>query len=168
MQQKIPTHYLWSFIRKESAFQPHVVSKAHALGLMQLLKKTAQSLSKLPKAPLGENFNLFKAHDNIQLASFYLNKLSQRYHKQLPLIAAAYNAGPKALNTWIKQSNKHGFTRLDYFVELIPFKEARAYVKRLQASACIYRLLYNKESINQCAQQLPWSLSLEIQSGVDF
>jgi hypothetical protein len=166
---KFPASYLWSFIRKESAFQPQVSSKAHALGLMQLLHKTAVSLTKTSNSPFNDqNFDLFKVHDNIQLGSFYLHQLAQRYHNQLPLIAAAYNAGPKSLNQWIEYAQKHKYHRLDYFVELIPFKEARNYVKRLQASACIYALLYEDQSLNHCAQNLPWHLNFKIVEGVTF
>jgi soluble lytic murein transglycosylase-like protein len=168
-----------SFIRKESAFQPRAQSHAHAQGLMQLLDKTAFSIATWEGAePIPdldpEELDLLNPKVNIQLGARYLRALSERYHGQLPLIAAGYNAGPAHLNSWLKQSSTwsartaKGRAPLDLFVERVPFKEARLYVKRLMKTKCLYELLYGDLSINQCASTLPLTLDTSIRGGVNF
>ena len=172
---------LLSFIRKESAFQPSAESPAHARGLMQLLEKTALSIATLEGAPAieglsVEEINLLDPRVNILLGARYLQALSQRYHGQLPLIAAGYNAGPSNLNTWLKKSEgwskqrSSGPTRvpLDLFVERVPFKEARGYIKRLAKTKCLYELLYGEQSLNECARALPLELDVSVSPGVAF
>ena len=154
-----------SFIRKESAFQPRALSPAQAVGLMQLLDKTAQGVLELKDQPqLSQPIDLFDPSTNIQLGSRYLRALGMRYHDQLPLVAAGYNAGPKNLNEWMSRDER----QLDVFVEKIPFKEAREYVKRLTQTECIYQLLYGQESLNRCAGRLPMRLNLKVDPGVNF
>ena len=150
---------IWSFIYKESAFYPRAISPAYAMGLMQLLEKTAQALHPEKPSP-----NLLNPAINVQLGAEYLAALSRRFHDQLPLIAAAYNAGPQHVVSW----TRNGDRKLDLFVERIPFKEAREYVKRLVMLRCIYSLLYGQRSINQCAAELPLTLNLMVADGVNF
>lgn len=174
---------LLSFIRKESAFQPRAQSHAHALGLMQLLEKTAFSIATWEGAdPIPEldpeELNLYNPELNIHLGARYLRALGERYHGQLPLIAAGYNAGPGNLNTWLKQSASwSGSSRrrsraktvaLDLFVERVPFKEARLYIKRLIKTKCLYEMLYGDLSLNQCASTLPLTLDSSVKKGVNF
>lgn len=169
-----------SFIRKESAFQPRAESAAHALGLMQLLEKTAFSIATWeggePIPDLDpEAIELTDPKVNITLGARYLRALSDRYHGQLPLMAAGYNAGPANLNQWLQTSdiarkNRRSKNKvpLDLFVERVPFKEARLYIKRLLKTKCIYEILYGEQSLNQCAEILPLTLDTSIQAGVEF
>ena len=156
---KISPELILSFIYKESAFAPRAISHAYAMGLMQLLEKTAQALHPEKAMP-----NLLNPEENINLGTEYLAALANRYHDQIPLVAAAYNAGPQNLNSWLKKSQR----KLDLFVEMIPFKEARGYVKKLSAIYCVYLFLYGQTSINQCASQLPLILNTEVEPGVNF
>ena len=85
-------HVLYSFIRKESAFNPDAISHAHAVGLMQLLPKTARAIirrtrriSSTAQPPL----NLFDPRENLELGAWYVAALKQRFRGQLPLVAAA-------------------------------------------------------------------------------
>ena len=156
---KISSELILSFIYKESAFAPRAVSHAYAMGLMQLLEKTAQALH-----PEKTTQDLLNPQENINLGTEYLAALSARYHDQIPLVAAAYNAGPQNLNSWLSKSQR----KLDLFVEMIPFKEARGYVKKLSSIHCIYLFLYGQTSVNQCASQLPLILNTEVKSGINF
>jgi soluble lytic murein transglycosylase-like protein len=92
---------LLSFIYKESAFDTEAISPAYAMGLMQLLEKTARALH--PKAPPP---NLLNPQENVQLGAEYISLLSNRFHDQLPLIAASYNAGPTSVISWIERGQK--------------------------------------------------------------
>ncbi len=156
---KVSPELILSFIYKESAFAPRAISPAYAMGLMQLLEKTAIALHPDQDPP-----NLLDPKQNINLGTEYIAALSARYHDQVPLVAAAYNAGPQNLNTWLNKGQR----KLDLFVEMIPFKEARGYVKKLSSIYCHYLFLYGQVSVNQCASQLPLTLNTQVKPGVDF
>jgi hypothetical protein len=98
---------LASVIRAESNGNIHAVSRAGARGLMQLMPGTA---SKLGVA------DSFRAEQNINGGTEYLNWLLQRYHDDLPKALAAYNAGPAAVDKY------HGIP---------PYRETRLYVARI-------------------------------------
>jgi Transglycosylase SLT domain len=103
----IDTDLLASVIRQESGGHPRAVSRAGAQGLMQLMPKTA--------AQLGVN-NSFAPGQNIDGGTAYLNALLTKYHDDLALALAAYNAGPAAVDRW------HGIP---------PYRETRLYVARV-------------------------------------
>ncbi len=103
----IDSDLLASIVRAESDGQTHAVSRAGAQGLMQLMPGTA--------AQLGIR-NSFAPAQNIDGGAAYLDTLLIRYHDNLPLALAAYNAGPAAVARW------HGIP---------PYPETRAYVARV-------------------------------------
>lgn len=98
---------LASVIRAESNGNVHAVSRVGARGLMQLMPDTA---SKLGVA------DSFRADQNINGGTAYLNDLLVRYHDNLALALAAYNAGPAAVDKY------HGIP---------PYRETRHYVARI-------------------------------------
>jgi soluble lytic murein transglycosylase-like protein len=98
---------LASVVKAESGGNAHAVSRAGARGLMQLMPSTA--------ANLGVD-DSFKADENVRGGSTYLDQLLRRYHDNLALALAAYNAGPEAVDRY------HGIP---------PYHETRAYVARV-------------------------------------
>lgn len=91
----------------ESNFDPAAVSKAGAVGLMQIMPA---------------NFTEFRLHDpynpraNIMAGARYLKTLLDRYDNNLELSLAAYNAGP---------------TAVEHYNGVPPYAETQTYIKRV-------------------------------------
>lgn len=98
---------LASVVKAESNGNAHAVSRAGARGLMQLMPSTA--------GDLGVQ-NSFEPQANVRGGSTYLDSLLTKYHENLALALAAYNAGPAAVDKY------HGIP---------PYHETRVYVARV-------------------------------------
>jgi soluble lytic murein transglycosylase-like protein len=98
---------LASLVRAESGGQVRAVSRTGARGLMQLMPKTANELGVTDS---------FRPDENIAGGSAYLDQLLTRYHDNVALALAAYNAGPAAVDRY------HGIP---------PYRETKAYVARV-------------------------------------
>lgn len=84
----IPAAWIWAVMRAESAFEPHALSPAGAIGLMQVMPKTYGEL----RVRHGLGPDPFDPRDNILAGAAYLRELHDRYGA--PGFLAAYNAGP--------------------------------------------------------------------------
>jgi soluble lytic murein transglycosylase-like protein len=107
MAHDLDVDLLASVVRQESGGNARAVSRAGAQGLMQLMPGTA--------AQLGVQ-DAFAPDKNVDGGTAYLDTLLRRYHDNLALALAAYNAGPAAVDRW------HGIP---------PYRETRAYVARV-------------------------------------
>ena len=96
-------------MRVESCFDRRAVSRSGARGLMQLMPETA--------AQLGVH-DSFDPEQNIEGGVHYLSMMLERFHQDVNLALAAYNAGPEAV------TNHHGIP---------PYAETQSYVKRVVA-----------------------------------
>jgi soluble lytic murein transglycosylase len=134
--------WIWAIMRRESAYRPDLTSLADARGLMQLLPVTAAAIAKEINVAAPEPEGLYSPDLSVELASWYLAQLVKQYRHPV-LAAAAYNAGPPAVAKWIHQNGK---LPLDLFVEEMPFKETRGYVKQVTADILNYHALYGGPS----------------------
>ncbi len=103
----VPVNLVKAIIQTESAYQPRARSPKGAMGLMQLMPKTARQ------------YNARNAYDpraNIEAGVSYLRTLLDQF--ELPLAIAAYNAGEGAVRR---------------FGGIPPFPETQAYVAKVQA-----------------------------------
>jgi len=76
-------------IRQESGLRPCAISEKGAMGLMQVMPYTAQSLqTKYPLDPA----------QNIEAGASYLNQMLTRFKGDLRLALAAYNASPERVD----------------------------------------------------------------------
>ena len=77
------------------------------------------------------------ANENIKLGTKYLKRLLDRHDGNQVLATAAYNAGPYRVKTWLKGLQS---MPADIWIETIPYKETREYVKSVMAYQEIYQL----------------------------
>jgi soluble lytic murein transglycosylase-like protein len=106
-EHNLDVDLLASLVKAESNGNARAVSRAGAQGLMQLMPGTAKDLGVQDS---------FKPDQNVRGGSAYLDALLTRYHDNLALALAAYNAGPEAVDKY------HGIP---------PYRETRAYVARV-------------------------------------
>lgn len=131
--------FAWAIMRRESAFRPDVTSSADARGLMQLIQPTADGVADAMKSPRVHPVDLYSPDTNIRLATWHLADLFRRLGHPT-LVAAAYNGGREAVTSWL---DARGDQPLDRWVEEMPWKETRGYVKQVVADALLYRELYD-------------------------
>ena len=97
-------------VQTESGFDPRASSAAGAVGLMQLMPATATSLGVTDP---------YDPAQNVRGGASYLRALLARFHENVPLAVAAYNAGPGAV---------------ERYGGIPPYAETRAYVGRVMAT----------------------------------
>jgi soluble lytic murein transglycosylase len=128
-----------ALMRRESAFRPDARSGAGAIGLVQLIPPTAERLAALHGVPARDVRLLEEPAVSAPLGAAYLSLLIDRFGE--PAIAlAAYNAGPPQALAWART---RGGAPLDEWVEGIPYRETRRYVKNVLADAAVYRSLWH-------------------------
>jgi len=135
--------FIWSIMRAESGFRPQVVSPAGAIGLMQIMPKTGKRLADLTKLIDFDTTYLSQPTTNIKLGTYYLRQLLDLFDGNYILATAAYNAGEERVLNWINQGPD---LYIDQFIENIPFRETRNYVKKVMVNFFHYRKIYKSES----------------------
>lgn len=130
--------FVLSLMRRESRYDPDAVSAAQAHGLLQLLPSTAKQAAAELGLPAPRPAELFEPALNVRLAGQYVQRLNARFGHPL-LAAAAYNAGPSAVAKWVKASEG---VEIDEWVERIPYRETRHYVKAVAGAWNAYGLIW--------------------------
>ncbi len=126
----------YAVMRAESAFTASALSPVGARGLMQLMPQTAAMVLHEKKI---DPERLYDPELNIRLGTKHLRELIDKYGGNQTAVIASYNAGAHNVNRWLKiYSNLKG----DEFIESIPFAETRDYVKKVLATAALYKRLY--------------------------
>lgn len=134
--QEVDPAVVLGLIRQESAFNEAAASPVGARGLMQIMPSTGAQIARELKQTYSASSTLLDPGSNIQFGSYYYKKLLQRFNGHFALAAAAYNAGPHRVDTWLPKS---GTMAADIWVETIPFKETRKYVSSVLFYALIYQ-----------------------------
>ena len=114
-QHRLQPALLFAVMKAESSFNPVVVSKAGAVGLMQLVPETA--------IRHGVR-NLYDTDENVAGGARHLRYLLDRFHGNTRLALAAYNAGER---------------KVDRYGKIPPYKETRHYVQKVLSYYRDYR-----------------------------
>jgi soluble lytic murein transglycosylase len=138
---RLDPHLVASLIRQESEFNPAAISRANAMGLMQLLPTVGKGMAKEMKIRHFSSDQLLVADTNLRLGTRYFRHIVDHYDGQVEYALAAYNAGEDRVSDWRRNGN---FADVEEFVESIPFTETRDYVQAIMRNAVIYKLLYSK------------------------
>jgi peptidoglycan lytic transglycosylase len=137
--QRLDPMLIAGLIRQESAFDSDAVSRAGAVGLMQILPSTGRRLAR----QLGLRYSRSRLADpgyNLWLGSRYLANLIESFGTPEAALAA-YNAGEDRVAQWTAGQN---YQETAEFVESIPFTETRNYVKVVMRNADVYREVYSE------------------------
>lgn len=132
---------LLSVARQESNFKVNAKSPSGARGLMQLMPATARAMARHTRTKYSRSRLTKDPVYNLKLGRAYLKWLLRRYDGSYLLAVAAYNAGPAAVNRWIRELGdpRTGAVHPVDWVEIIPYKETRNYVQRVLENIHIYR-----------------------------
>jgi soluble lytic murein transglycosylase len=131
----VPKPFLLAVARQESAFDARARSHANARGLMQLLHPTANQVARRSGLSAPTVTDLYDPAVNIDLGGRHLARLLERYRQQRPVAAAAYNAGEGRVDHWLQGA---AGKPMDIWIETIPFRETRDYVKNVTAFTQVY------------------------------
>ncbi|HTP25773.1 MAG TPA: transglycosylase SLT domain-containing protein [Anaeromyxobacteraceae bacterium] len=132
-------HFLYlAVMRRESAFWPEARSAAGAVGLVQLIPSTAERLASVYGVPQEYVEQLELPEVSLPLGAAYLGLLTERFGERAAVLAA-YNAGPVPAAIWATEG---AGLPLDEWVEDIPYRETRQYVKDVCADEAVYKSLW--------------------------
>ena len=137
-QNALDPYLVASLIRQESEFNPGAVSRANAVGLMQLLPSTGKKVARQEKLRHFNPTQLLSPGTNLELGTRYFRGLVDKFGS-FEYALAAYNAGDDRVNDWLSQGK---YRDPQEFVESIPFTETREYVQAILRNASVYRQLY--------------------------
>jgi soluble lytic murein transglycosylase len=127
----------YAIMRTESGFLPTAESVVGALGLMQLMPYTARGIARIIEREPPTTSELTRPGVSIELGVALLG-LSRRELGHVLLAAASYNGGPQHVSGWLRD---FGHLEPELFVERIPFKETRDYLKKVLPTMAVYRAL---------------------------
>ena len=133
--QKVDPSWAYAVIRQESAFMSDARSPAGAMGLMQIMPRTGKSIARDLDTRLNDTNQLLEVDTNIRFGISYLRKVMNRFDQNTVLATAAYNAGSQRVKGWLPEET---IIEADRWVENVPFKETRNYLKNVLTYSVIY------------------------------
>ena len=97
---------LLALIQTESSFRPTVRSRAGAIGLMQLLPRTARSVARDLQIPWRGTSTLTDPVTNVRLGAHYLAQLEEQFNGDRHLALSAYNLGPSRVRRYLRKGKR--------------------------------------------------------------
>lgn len=145
-EHPVATELVLAIARRESEFDPLVVSGAGARGYMQLMPGTAREVAGWLDLDYDLDRLLTDPAYNATLGAAYLSELAEVFGGNAVMMAAGYNAGPSRPTRWIELYGdpRKGEVDMIDWIEFIPFEETRNYVMRVTESLPVYRARLGK------------------------
>jgi soluble lytic murein transglycosylase len=139
---------VYAIARQESGFNPRAISRARAVGLMQVTPAAGRYVANKFGAPYDEKRLLNDFTYNVQLGAAALGDLIKYYRGSYILSFAGYNAGRGRVKDWIARYGDPRDPKIDPidWVERIPFSETRNYVQRVLENLQVYRMRLGRGS----------------------
>ncbi len=147
----IEAELVLAIIRQESVFNPKAQSQVGAMGLMQLMPPTARlELKRIAsdylssdekknlQSRLKSDVSLLDEELNLTIGVHHVRSLLNKYQNPI-YVLSAYNASPAAAHRWMSQIPTADPLA---FIERIPYKETRAYVKLVLRNYFYYKRWY--------------------------
>lgn len=131
----INTTWVYGIARSESLFMPDVSSSAGAIGLMQLMPATGAETARKANIRYKGRHSLIQPETNITLGTRYLAEMMERFDNNQVMATAAYNAGPHRVQRWLPKGR---VLPADVWVDSVPFRETRRYVRRVMAAQTVF------------------------------
>jgi soluble lytic murein transglycosylase-like protein/outer membrane protein assembly factor BamD (BamD/ComL family) len=141
--QGIDPYLVLGLMRQESTYNAIAVSRVGASGAMQIMPRTGLLLADIDHNTAFTPGDLEDPTLSIEYGIFYLGLLMDRFDGAYPLAVASYNGGPFNVSQWLKGTGAE--MPMDEWVEHIPFRETRDYVKKGRAGYSTYLDLYAPE-----------------------
>jgi len=137
----IPEVWVYSIMRQESRYRPRQVSYTAALGVIQMIPKTAKIVSKALGVPFVVK-RFFNEGQNLLFGTYYLSALYKDFKRQIVFASAGYNAGAPPIKRFMQA---HRGLPYDEMVEHISYNEARNYCRMVASHILHYIAIYGAE-----------------------
>ncbi|MBN8814728.1 MAG: transglycosylase SLT domain-containing protein [Sphingomonas sp.] len=146
-------------MRQESQFDPALISRAGARGVMQLMPGTGREQATKLGLAWDSGMLLSSTDYNIQIGTAYFARLYNSYGSY-PLAIAAYNAGGGNVNKWLAANGDPRTGAVDWidWIEAIPFDETKRYVQHVLENAVVYDLINPQRATSTGNARLSWYL----------
>jgi tetratricopeptide (TPR) repeat protein len=139
----IDPYLVLSIARQESIFQADAVSISGALGLLQIMPSLGETIASKLNMKKFVNFSLIDPKINITMSIYHLKELFAIFNNNLVLILSGYNAGITITKKWAEQIK---IQDTEVFLEMIPYKETRTYIKLILTNYINYQKLYKNST----------------------
>jgi soluble lytic murein transglycosylase-like protein len=143
-----------SLMRAESVYDQDARSLVGARGLMQIMPFTGVRIARTMGDGVFAVSDLHSPEVNIGYGAYYIKKLINYYRGSEILAVAAYNGGPGAVDRWL---GVYQNLEMDEFVESIPFRETRRYVKSVFRNFDNYKRIWQQSKALSALPELPRS-----------
>ncbi|TXD31667.1 tetratricopeptide repeat protein [Lujinxingia vulgaris] len=139
-QHGVNPYMIWALMLVESSFNPDSLSRADALGLLQVIPRTGLKIADLFGDEDFGPYDLLEEDNAIAHGIFYFSRLVRKFHGQELFAFAGYNGGPHRVGAWLEMRGHQ--IPLDEFIEEIPYAEARGYAKKVLRFVNLYLRIY--------------------------
>jgi soluble lytic murein transglycosylase len=150
-KRQLDPSWVMGLMRSESAMAVDAVSSADARGLMQVMPSTAKLIARRHSYQYSGSAQLMQAEDNILFGTTFLRELMDKFNNNPVLVSGAYNAGPGAVNRWLKSLPGQDAS---VWIEILPYYETRDYIPRVLAFSTIYNYLM-EQPVQRISNRMP-------------